>query len=208
MKAEQSSTNTEQGDSSGRSSPSELITKHPLQNQWQLWYFRPDKKNSDWLSNLMDLTTFDTVEDFWSIYNHIELASNLSVGSDYSVFKNGIKPMWEDTQNKNGGRWLFSFSKNNKIGSKCDQLWLEVLLCLIGEAFGDYSDLVCGATINIRNRMDKISVWTKDRWNKEANLQIGKTLKERTGYQGTIVYEAHEDTQHKTSSVARSTWTL
>jgi len=199
-KAEQSSS-TGQGDS-------ELITKHPLQNQWQLWYFRPDKTAKDWSTNLMDLTTFDTVEDFWSIYNHIELASNLTVGSDYSVFKNGIKPMWEDTQNKNGGRWLLNFYKRGGNSPKCDALWLEVLLCLIGEAFGDYSDLVCGATINIRGKMDKVSIWTKDRHNREANIQIGKTIKERTGYNSPMIYEAHEDTQNKHGSTARSTLTL
>lgn len=35
-----------------------------------------------------------------SLYNHIELAGNLQVGSDYSIFKVGIKPMWEDERNK------------------------------------------------------------------------------------------------------------
>ena len=36
------------------------------------------------------------VEDFWALYNHIELASRLAAGCDYSLFKEGIKPMWED----------------------------------------------------------------------------------------------------------------
>ena len=28
-----------------------------------------------------------TVEDFWSLYNHIEVASKLPPGADYSLFK-------------------------------------------------------------------------------------------------------------------------
>ena len=36
------------------------------------------------------------VEDFWALYNHIELASRLAAGCDYSLFKEGVKPMWED----------------------------------------------------------------------------------------------------------------
>ena len=36
------------------------------------------------------------VEDFWALYNHIELASRLQAGCDYSLFKEGVKPMWED----------------------------------------------------------------------------------------------------------------
>lgn len=43
----------------------ELHPKHPLQNQWQLWYFRPEK-NKNWEDNLLDVTNFDTVEDFWA----------------------------------------------------------------------------------------------------------------------------------------------
>jgi len=180
----------------------EIITKHPLQNQWQLWYFRPEK-GKDWMDNLLDVTNFDTVEDFWGLYNHIELASNLSSGSDYSIFKMGIKPMWEDDRNKMGGRWLFTFNKKAIAPRQIDEMWLEVLLCLIGEAFGDHSDQVCGAVINIRPKMDKISIWTGDCKNAAAITHIGKTLKQRTRYPGMISYEAHVDTQSKTGSSVR-----
>jgi len=88
--------------------PAELASvKHPLQNAWTLWYYKNDRSKS-WQENLREVVTFGTVEDFWSVYNHIELASRLGPGSDYSVFKAGIKPMWEDAQNANGGRWLLN----------------------------------------------------------------------------------------------------
>ena len=64
----------------------ELMVKHPLQNRWSLWFFKNDKAKN-WAANLRQITTFDSVEDFWSIYNHIQLASKLSVGCDYSLFK-------------------------------------------------------------------------------------------------------------------------
>lgn len=181
---------------------SELSTKHPLQSQWQLWYFRPEKGKA-WEDNLLDVTHFDTVEDFWALYNHIELASNLNSGSDYSIFKYGIRPMWEDVRNKSGGRWLFTFNKKSISPRIIDESWLEVLLCLIGEAFGEDSDQVCGAVINIRPKMDKISVWTNDCKNSPSIVNIGRTLKQRTGYSGQISYEAHSDTIVKTGSIAK-----
>jgi len=46
----------------------------------------------------------------------------LNIGSDYSVFKSDIKPMWEDMTNKNGGRWLI---KNNGL---LDQHWIDIVL--------------------------------------------------------------------------------
>lgn len=47
------------------------------------------------------------------------------------------------------------------------------LLCLVGEAFDDHSDEVCGAVVNIRSKGDKIAVWTSDYENREAVTHIG-----------------------------------
>ena len=47
------------------------------------------------------------------------------------------------------------------------------LLCLVGEAFDEYSDHVCGAVVNIRTKGDKIAVWTADYDNREAVTHIG-----------------------------------
>ena len=46
-------------------------------------------------------------------------------------------------------------------------------MCLIGEAFGDESDQICGAVINIRRTVDKISVWTADSKDEAAIMKIG-----------------------------------
>ena len=69
--------------------------KHPLQNAWTLWFFKNDKSRS-WEENQRPIITVTTVEDFWALYNHIEVASKLPIGSDYSLFKEGIFPDWED----------------------------------------------------------------------------------------------------------------
>jgi len=183
------------------------IEKHPLQNNWQLWYYKPDK-SKHWADNQLSVTSFSTVEDFWALYNHIELASNLQVGCDYSIFKNGIEPMWEDPRNKRGGRWVFAFGKKNVSAKELDEMWLEVLLCLIGEGFGEESDQVCGAVINIRPKMDKIAIWTNDCKSGQAVLKIGKILKQRMGYADAGNYEAHGDTQTRQGSTARHMYTV
>jgi len=188
----------------------QLTEKHPLQNEWVLWYFKPDKAKK-WDECLLKVSQFKAVEDFWALYNHIELASNLGVGCDYNIFKHGIQPMWEDDRNKKGGRWLFVLSKgkgNPNQSKAVDELWLEVLLCLIGEAFGDDSDQICGAVVNVRSKMDKIAVWTSDSKNSKSVMNIGRTLKQRTGVNFQINYEAHADTQVKQGSVAKHTFSV
>jgi translation initiation factor 4E len=42
----------------------EFQIKHPLQNTWTLWYYENDR-NKNWEENHQEITSFDTVEDFW-----------------------------------------------------------------------------------------------------------------------------------------------
>ena len=109
----------------------EKVMKHPLQNAWTLWFFKNDKTRT-WEENQRPIITVTTVEDFWSLYNHIEVASRLPPGSDYSLFKEGIFPDWEDKRNAPGGRWMINVDKRQR--AEClDTYWLEILFFLIGE---------------------------------------------------------------------------
>ena len=118
------------GTSSSLQEP-EKVMKHPLQNAWTLWFFKNDKART-WEENQRPIITVTTVEDFWSLYNHIEVASRLPPGSDYSLFKEGIFPDWEDQRNAPGGRWMINVDKRQR--AEClDTYWLEILFFLIGE---------------------------------------------------------------------------
>jgi len=68
----------------------EHLFKHPLQNTWTLWYLENDRTKS-WEDMQNEITSFDTVEDFWSLYNHIKPPSEIKLGSDYSLFKKSIR---------------------------------------------------------------------------------------------------------------------
>ena len=57
------------------------------------------------------------------------------------LLQEGIKPMWEDDNNKNGGRWLINLDKKQRM-TCLDNFWLEVMLCLIGESFEEDSQMV------------------------------------------------------------------
>ncbi|XP_020300549.1 eukaryotic translation initiation factor 4E-like isoform X1 [Pseudomyrmex gracilis] len=191
----------------GEFSPEYLI-KHPLQNTWTLWYYEPDR-NKTWEESQREITSFDTAEDFWSLYNHIKTASELRQGCDYSMFKQGIRPMWEDNQNKSGGRWLINLEKKQRA-TDLDNFWLEILLCMIGEAFDEYSDDVCGAVVNVRPKGDKLGVWTSNAESADSVMEIGRKLKERLKITSktTMGYQVHKDTMVKTGSQTKNTYTL
>ncbi|CAG9560743.1 unnamed protein product [Danaus chrysippus] len=124
--------------------------KHPLEDKWCIWLCTYNKKN--WEGDLVNLTSFDTVEDWWCLYHHMKPPSELDFDQDYAIFKNGISPTWEDEANKNGGRWIFSFGRHR---SELDSKWLLTVLILIGATLTE-KEAVCGAVVNIRR--DKIKI--------------------------------------------------
>jgi translation initiation factor 4E len=61
-----------------------------------------------------------------------------------------------------------------------DQAWLEILLCLIGESFGEEDgNIVNGAVVSIRGKGDKIGVWLGNAKLSSSIMAIGRALKER-----------------------------
>lgn len=80
--------------------------------------------------------------------------------------------MWEDDANKNGGRWLINLDKKQR-NTDLDGCWLEILLCMIGEGFNEYSEDICGAVVNVRARQDKLALWTGDANSSQSIMEIG-----------------------------------
>jgi translation initiation factor 4E len=44
---------------------------------------------------------------------------------------------------------------------------------MVGEQFDDLGHYVCGAVVNIRQKGDKISLWTRDSTKEDVNKRIG-----------------------------------
>jgi len=181
----------------------EKIIKHPLQNAWTLWFFKNDKARS-WEENQRPIITVTTVEDFWSLYNHIEVASRLPAGSDYSLFKEGIFPDWEDPRNAPGGRWMINVDKRQR-SDYLDTYWLEILFFLIGEHADQHAHQVNGAVVNVRGKGDKLAVWLADASQPDSILRIGKMIKERLGIdpEQTIGFNIHNEEKARPSSSAK-----
>lgn len=181
----------------------ELLTRHPLQNRWALWYLKADR-NKEWEDCLKMVSLFDTVEEFWSLYNHIQSAGGLNWGSDYYLFKEGIKPMWEDVNNVQGGRWLVVVDKQRRT-QLLDHYWLELLMAIVGEQFDEFGEYVCGAVVNVRQKGDKVSLWTRDATRDDVNLRIGQILKQKLSIPDSEIlrYEVHKDSSARTSSTVK-----
>ncbi|XP_030571690.1 eukaryotic translation initiation factor 4E isoform X2 [Drosophila novamexicana] len=62
--------------------------KHPLEHVWTLWYLENDR-TKHWKDMLNEITQIDSIETFWGLYYTIKTPSELKIGSDYYMFKQG-----------------------------------------------------------------------------------------------------------------------
>jgi len=181
---------------------SNLEIKHPLQHRWTMWYDNAGKRTSQssWGDHLRKIVTFDTVEDFWGLYNNIVPASKLAAGANYHLFKEGIEPKWEDSENEKGGKWVITIPPKNR-NQTLDKLWLWTLLACIGESFEDESE-VCGVVCSVRRAADKIALWSKTSTNDVAAKRLGRQLKTSLEISDNMIigYQAHADCMKKNSS--------
>jgi len=86
---------------------------HPLRRKLVLWYTRrtPGARSQSYEDNIKKIIDFSTVESFWVCYCHLARPSSLPSPTDLHLFKDGIRPLWEDPANLNGGKWIIRFKK-------------------------------------------------------------------------------------------------
>jgi len=175
--------------------------KHPLQNRWTLWYDYPGPKTTqaNWGDSLKKVVTFDTVEDFWRIFNIIRPASKLALNSNYHLFKETTEPKWEHADNIRGGKWIAACKSGNR--DQLDKMWLWTVLACIGENFEDENE-ICGCVVSIRKGQDKLALWTRTSNNEQIQRRVGSQLKKVLEYPDnmSIGYQVHSDSLKRNSS--------
>ena len=123
---------------------------HYLKNRWSLWTH--SSNNNDWsIDSYEYVTTFESIESILTLYEN--LPENIIKYSMLFIMKEGIKPIWEDKQNINGG--CFSYKINNKIVTK---IWKELSYALMGETLSEY-DIINGITISPKKNFCIIKIW-------------------------------------------------
>jgi translation initiation factor 4E len=207
--------------------PENFNVKHPLANTWTLWFTKPPSgKGDNWNELLKEVISFDSVEEFWGIYNNITPTSELALKSDYHLFKKGVRPEWEDPQNKHGGKWAFQFKDKKAVN--IDSLWLHVMLAAIGETLEDDNDgEVMGVVVNVRKGFYRIGLWTRTvgkpfpgggdganaggkgrstEQGKEVLVKIGRRFKESLGLRDNehVEFSGHTDSAHSGSTRAKA----
>lgn len=101
----------------------------------------------------------------------MKFPSELPFYSDIHLFKENLKPMWEEEGNRLGGKWILRLKKGLST-----RLWELLVLAVIGEQFNVGKE-ICGIVCSIRPQEDLISVWTKTANNQVITQRIKETMK-------------------------------
>ena len=142
------------------------------------------------------------------------------------MFKEGVRPEWEDVQNKHGGKWSYQFKEKRNV--PIDDLWLHVMLSAIGETLEEDNDgEVMGVVCNVRKGFYRIGVWTRTigksipnggdgdtaggkgrstEKGKEVLLNIGRKFKEvlKVPAGEQVEFSGHTDSAHAGSTRAKA----
>ncbi|GLT87414.1 hypothetical protein SLE2022_055000 [Rubroshorea leprosula] len=176
---------------------------HPLKHKYVFWYTRrtPGSRQTSYEDNIKQIVDFSTVEGFWVCYCHLARPSSLPSPTDLHLFKEGIRPLWEDSANSKGGKWIIRFKK-----VVSGRFWEDLVLALVGDQL-DYGDNICGAVLSIRFNEDILSVWNRDASDHQAVMALRDSIKRHLKLPHSYVmeYKPHDASLRDNSSY-RNTW--
>ena len=121
----------------------------PLQNEWTIWEQIESNATKDYTNNMKAVMKFNTVQDFWRVWKEVPQPSQLMTNhrmvrradngdpqfvDAIMIFRDGVKPMWEDPINSSGGhfetRYFITQSKAEQ--ALMDEHWNNLVLGMIG----------------------------------------------------------------------------
>ncbi|KAJ2958438.1 hypothetical protein NQZ79_g6015 [Umbelopsis isabellina] len=172
--------------------------KHPLRYTWVFWFMHrpPGAKITNYESGMKKIATVSSIEDYWAVYSHLKRPHELPNISDYHMFKHGVRPVWEDAMNVNGGKWIVRLKKG-----LASRYWESLTMAIIGDQF-DVGQEICGAVLSIRGAEDILSVWNQSAREGRTNLKIRDTLKKVLNLPPDTImeYKTHNDSLNDNSS--------
>ena len=146
---------------------------------------------------LLLLCALTQVEDFWRLYVHLRRpVDERPTVCDYHVFREGIRPMWEDEANVNGGKWIVRLKKGLAA-----RYWEDVLLAVLGGEFR-VGDEICGCVLSVRYQEDILSIWNRSADSRRVCMQIRDTMRAVMGLplDANMEYKKHTDSMRDNSS--------
>lgn len=138
-------------------------TKIYFNHSYILWAH--DISEKDWsINGYKKLCKIENVSQFWRVFNNF---SKLGVKfMHFFLMKDGVEPIWEDPENRNGGICSFRIEFTNAM-----EIWQYLNIRLVLETLTVVESDINGVSISPKNNWAIIKIWNKD-----CNNDLSKTL--------------------------------
>jgi translation initiation factor 4E len=172
-----------------------------LRSEWSFWLILTSRVGKANQYSVEQIISVGTVENFWDYFQSFPKAHELrnipSKRISIALFRDSIKPAWEDAENANGGSYSFIVPP-----VVVDSVWEDLLLCAIGDTLSTHltaeSNVVNGLVVS--PRMDGtygIDLWTKDEEPTEQPSKLSEffaALESTEGTVASVTFKAHPKT--------------
>jgi len=165
----------------------------PLAYKWTYWE-QPSREDKDYSELTQKVLDFSTVQEFWKFYGQVpqpsmllgkrltrEQPDGVLAGIDsIMIFRDGIRPEWEDKVNATGGHFQFQL-KPDVGGAQLDEYWNNLVLGIIGSGIAPAS-MITGIRLVDKlsetrgAKVVRIEVWFSNREDAQAVAALKKNV--------------------------------
>lgn len=166
-------------------------------SRFTIWYYDTPRKRGitqrEYIDHLHKSHTFDSIASFQRCWDSV-LLEILPLLSSMLIFREGIRPLWEDPGNRNGGKFAFSLTISHE---RTLELYVNIVQTLLRRELG-FDDDVCGVVISLRPWGGTVSVWNRDAKNASGIKNLRKQLSSMFANEinGVILYQPHRQSIH------------
>lgn len=132
-----------------------------LNSKWYIW--KHNNNTSDWTINSYEkIFEINSIGSFWRFFNNFNLLDKISY--QYFIMREGIMPIWEDVNNKNGGICsikidYFNNKNRNEMGS---ELMMCISMLILNETFVINNKIINGISYAVKNKSILFKIWVSN----------------------------------------------
>eukprot|EP01062_Namystynia_karyoxenos_P029869 TRINITY_DN2236_c1_g4_i1.p1 TRINITY_DN2236_c1_g4~~TRINITY_DN2236_c1_g4_i1.p1 ORF type:complete len:1087 (+),score=298.52 TRINITY_DN2236_c1_g4_i1:101-3262(+) len=157
-----------------------------FQNSWTFWVdsWERSAPEAPPVQRLQEVGSFCDVKSFWAYFKNLSLR-DIPLNASVHLMQTGVRPIWEDESNVNGGHFRIVISDPQLRG----KVWQDLALALVGEQL-EGADHICGCGATIKQYGTALSVWLRSR---DPLLQsmVGSQLARLCGQGANPVFKPH-----------------
>jgi hypothetical protein len=136
-----------------------------LSDKWTLWAHLPH--DTDWsINSYKNIYTVQTVQETIAVTE--TLPEILVKNCMLFLMRDGVKPIWEDPKNRDGGCFSYKISNKNVY-----DVWKELTYVVVGNsvsANSSFVNSVVGITISPKKNFCIIKIWMSNCKNQNPSL--------------------------------------